>query len=252
MVKGLGLFRDRFAGFEDRYVLIGGAAIDLAMDAAGIAFRVTKDLDIVLRLEALDAEFGRAFWGFVGEGDYKYRQRGTDKPTLYRFREPANDDFPYMIELFWREPDLIEPTRDHRSTRIPMAEEVSSLSAILLADEYYGLVQAGARVVDGLSVLAPAYLVPLKARAWIDLTKRREGGEQISRGDIKKHRNDVIRLSQLISPEERVELPDAVRADLVDFVGRALHEGSEPKTFGVVGMTLEDVRSLLGAVYGLS
>lgn len=207
MVKGLGLFRDRFAGFEDRYVLIGGAAVDVAMEAAGIGFRATKDLDLVLRLEALDAEFGRAFWGFVGEGGYGFKEKGTGEPTLYRFRKPASDDFPYMIELFSREPDLIEPTGDHRLTRIPMAEEVSSLSAILLADEYYGLVQAGARVVDGLSVLAPAYLVPLKARAWIDVTRRREGGEQISRDDIKKHRNDVIRLSQLISPEERVELP---------------------------------------------
>jgi len=46
-------------------------------------------------------------------------------------------------------------------------------------------------------------------------------------------------------------LPDAIRADLTEFVARALHEGAEPKVFGVVGMTLADVRSLLGAVYAL-
>jgi hypothetical protein len=46
VVRGLNVFRGRFAGFEDRYVLIGGAAVEWAMDAAGLQFRVTKDLDI--------------------------------------------------------------------------------------------------------------------------------------------------------------------------------------------------------------
>jgi len=107
-------------------------------------------------------------------------------------------------------------------------------------------------VQDGLPVLAPEYIVPLKARAWIDLTGRHERGEDVSRDDIKKHRNDIIRLSQLISPAERIALPGSIRTDLTDFVVRALHEGPEPKVFGVIGMTLQDVRSLLGEMYGLS
>ena len=57
MVRGLNVFRERFAGFQDRYVLIGGAAVEVAMDAAALQFRVTKDLDIVLHVESLDAEF---------------------------------------------------------------------------------------------------------------------------------------------------------------------------------------------------
>jgi hypothetical protein len=52
-------------------VLIGGAACDLAMTDAGLAFRATKDLDIVLYAEALDAEFVRAFWDFVRGGGYE-------------------------------------------------------------------------------------------------------------------------------------------------------------------------------------
>ena len=94
--------------------------------------------------------------------------------------------------------------------------------------------------------------MPLKARAWIDLTERHARGEAVSRDDIKKHRNDIIRLSQLISPEERIALPDAIRAAVAEFVARALQEGAEPKTVGVIGMTLQDVRSLLRAVYGLA
>ena len=54
MVKGLDCFRDHFNAYNDRYVLIGGAACSLAMDNAGLAFRATRDLDIVLCVEALD------------------------------------------------------------------------------------------------------------------------------------------------------------------------------------------------------
>jgi hypothetical protein len=41
------------------------------MTGAGLAFRATKDLDIVLYVEALDAEFVRAFWDFVRGGGYE-------------------------------------------------------------------------------------------------------------------------------------------------------------------------------------
>jgi hypothetical protein len=69
MVRGLNRFRERFAGYEDRYVLIGGAAVDVAMDAAGLEFRVTKDLDIVLHVQSLDVDFARVFWAFIGAAD---------------------------------------------------------------------------------------------------------------------------------------------------------------------------------------
>jgi hypothetical protein len=251
VVRGLNVFMDRFAGFQARYLLIGGAAVEVAMDAAGLQFRVTKDIDIVLHIEALDAEFAAAFWAFVADGGYEFKERSTDKPTLYRFSKPTDESFPYMLELFSRRPGLIEPSADCHLTPLPIAEEVSSLSAILLDDDYYDFVQEGTRVDGGLSVLAPEYIVPLKARAWIDLTDRHERGEAVSRDDIKKHRNDIIRLSQLISPGARIALPDAIGGDLKQFVARALHDGAEPRIFGVIGMTLQDVRLLLDAVYDL-
>lgn len=46
MVKGLEKFKDYFSEFSEQYVLIGGAACDLAMSDAGMEFRGTKDLDI--------------------------------------------------------------------------------------------------------------------------------------------------------------------------------------------------------------
>ena len=82
MVKGLDLFRDHFADYSDSYVLIGGAACNMHEDIADQEPRATKDLDIVLVVEALSADFVRAFWAFVHEGGYISRQRGEDKHEL--------------------------------------------------------------------------------------------------------------------------------------------------------------------------
>ena len=84
MVKGIDQFQAHFEDFNDRYVLIGGAACFLSFDEAGLDFRVTKDLDIVLCVEALDTDFAQAFWDFIIRGKYKntqnflpYRQNTT-------------------------------------------------------------------------------------------------------------------------------------------------------------------------------
>lgn len=48
MVRGLDLFRQRFRDHEGTFVVIGGAACDQWFTRHGLAFRATKDLDIVL------------------------------------------------------------------------------------------------------------------------------------------------------------------------------------------------------------
>jgi len=53
------------AGHADQFVLIGGTAATLAMEEAGLEFRATKDLDIVLHIEALTPSFGEVFWNFA-------------------------------------------------------------------------------------------------------------------------------------------------------------------------------------------
>jgi formylmethanofuran dehydrogenase subunit E len=55
---GLKIFEDAFKGYEDQYVLIGGSATQLAMEESGQQFsRTTKDLDIVVIVDALTPEF---------------------------------------------------------------------------------------------------------------------------------------------------------------------------------------------------
>jgi len=89
-VGGLEPFRDRFEDFLDCYILIGGAASQLAMAEEGLEFRATKDLDIVLCIEALDARFVEAFWTLVRDGGYKWRKRltGPRRTTGGRSRAP--------------------------------------------------------------------------------------------------------------------------------------------------------------------
>jgi hypothetical protein len=155
MVKGLELFGEYFKGYDDQYVLIGGAACDLLMDEVGADFRATKDLDIVLIIEALSEDFGTRLWKFIKEGEYEVKQRSNGTPCFYRFQKPNNLDYPVMIELFSRK--QFESFEAVSGDIIPISfgEEVSSLSAIFLDEMYYQFLLDGCDVVDGISVLSP-------------------------------------------------------------------------------------------------
>ncbi|MCX6347915.1 MAG: hypothetical protein NTV79_00220, partial [Candidatus Aureabacteria bacterium] len=98
MVRGLDKFREQFRTHAGQYVLIGGAACDLLMEEAGLEFRATKDLDIVLSVEALNASFVRAFWAFVRAGKYQVQQSATGERRYYRFLKPEDDEYPFMLE----------------------------------------------------------------------------------------------------------------------------------------------------------
>ncbi|GAB0079379.1 hypothetical protein TOC8171_47850 [Pseudomonas syringae] len=67
-IRGLEVFGAAFSAYREQFVLIGGVASWLTMDEAGQSFRATKDLDVVLVIEALNAEFVGAFWEFVRAG----------------------------------------------------------------------------------------------------------------------------------------------------------------------------------------
>lgn len=61
MVRGNDVFLAHFRDFSDRYVLIGGSACDIAMTEAGLDFRATKDLDILLWVVDIIAGLGDAY-----------------------------------------------------------------------------------------------------------------------------------------------------------------------------------------------
>lgn len=65
MVNGIDIFREHFNHFKEQYTVIGGFACDLLMNDAGLDFRQTVDIDMVLIVEALTTDFAKAFWAFI-------------------------------------------------------------------------------------------------------------------------------------------------------------------------------------------
>jgi len=245
-------FQEHFADFGDQYVLIGGAASDLVMEDAGATFRATKDLDIVLCLEALNQEFAEAFWEFINAGGYQNQQRSTGDKIFYRFDRPTDKNYPVMLELFSRTPDTLVLGDDSHLTPIPISEDVSSLSAILLDEDYYHFLHQHILEIDGVSVVDQECLIPLKARAWLDLNSRLEAGEKIDSRNIKKHKYDVFRLFQVLSPEQRLELPEAIASDMHRFLDALSQDTNlSLKPYGLNGLGVLDVVATLRRIYQL-
>lgn len=253
MVGGLDIFQKHFAEYSDRYVLIGGTASCVAIDElGGEPFRVTKDLDIVLCIEALDRAFVAAFWEFVELGGYQTRQKSTGKRLFYRFHSPTNADYPYMLELFARVPDALDLAEAATLTPIPFDDEVSSLSAILMNEDYYGLVMERRKNINGLAVIGPDALIPLKAQAYMDLTQRKANGEQIDSKAIKKHRNDVFRLFAVLDRAEICPLPASIQADLEAALIRMSEDAVDLKTLGLRSIKRPELLSALAKFYDLN
>lgn len=79
MINGFTKFKEWFKGFENQYVVIGGTACDLIMESEELPFRATKDLDIVLIVESVTPEFGKAFWKYIKEAEYLHINKSTQR-----------------------------------------------------------------------------------------------------------------------------------------------------------------------------
>ncbi len=250
MVIGLDRFKQHFEAYKNQYVLIGGTACSVIMHESGLDFRATRDLDIVLHVEALDKNFADAFWKFIHNGGYQNRQRSTGKEIFYRFSVPSKTDYPSMIELFSRIPDAVNLSGKGHLTPIPIHESIVSLSAILLDDSYYNFIQSGKRDINNLSILDALHLIPLKARAFLDLTEQKKMGVHIDEKDIRKHKNDVIRLYQLLSPSSRIELTPLLKNDMATFLSIIKSDRSiDCGNLGLKNVTPQKIAEVLSEIY---
>ncbi len=233
MVSGIDIFRKHFSDFKDQYTVIGGFACDLLMTDAGLDFRQTVDIDMVLTVEALTTEFAKAFWAFIDQGGYQARQRSNGKPEFYRFVNPTNPAYPKMIELFSRPQNNVSLQPDTHLMPLHIDDEVSSLSAILLNDDYYHFLLDGRTVTDGISILDAEHIIPLKMKAWLDLKDKKAQGLHVNSRDIKKHRLDVFRLFQLVREGQRLVVPASVGADIDDFISQMQETDTRLSDIGI-------------------
>ena len=251
MVRGLERFREHFAGHEASYALIGGAACDILFGEAGLPFRATRDFDIVLCVEVVSAEFGTVFADFLEAGEYQARERSTGRREFYRFHRPSDETFPAMIELFARRPGTRPFPDGAELSPIPVEEDVISLSAILLDDDYFEALKNMRRIVDDISLVDERILIPFKARAFLDLSGRKASGEEVDARHIRKHLGDVFRLVQLLPGEGELPLADSIRADLGEFLRQALSDRAFDYTALRLPLPLDHATAILSRYYRL-
>ena len=78
-------------------------------------------------------------------------------------------------------------------------------------------------------------MIPFKVKAWLDLTERKLNGEQIDSKNIKKHKNDVFRLAQLITANTRQLLSPEIEKDMKEFLFKITDETVDLKSLGIRG-----------------
>lgn len=245
MVHGLEKFKAYFQDSTHQYVLIGGTACSLLLDDLGSSFRSTKDIDMVLIVEALDVSFGRIFWKFIEDGGYENREKSNGSQQFYRFTRPKDDAFPSMVELFSKLPQHIELAFDTGLTPIHIDESIFSLSAILLNDNYYETLIKGKRTLDGYSILDIETIVLFKIRAWLDLNNKKTSGKTVHSHDINKHKNDVFRLLSNMTYRKKIAIPKEIYEDVITFTKRIVFDKPDLNNLGISSLDFDQLIALL-------
>lgn len=244
MVRGIEKFKEYFKEYPDSYVIIGGTACDLILTEADFIPRATKDIDIILVVEALSTDFVKQFWQFIKDGNYEQREQSADERKYYRFIKPENKEFPLQIELFSRVPDIIEIDEMAHLTPIPVDDDLSSLSAILLSDDYYHYMIDNSTNENGVHRANIEALICLKAKAFLEITKRIAEGSKEDAKQIRKHKADVFRLAVMLRKNDSFELPERIKNHMEEFVSAIANDLPDKEIFKVMGAENADVLAL--------
>jgi hypothetical protein len=98
-------------------------------------------------------------------------------------------------------------------------------------------------------ILAPEYLILFKAKAWLELSERKLLGQHVDSHDIKKHKNDIIRLATILTGKEQCNLPETVKIDMRNFINRLREEELDFKALQVSGFTKKILLDLFWKLY---
>ena len=151
--------------------------------------------------------------------------------------KPANMEFPYQIELFSRNPGLLDFPEDAHITPIPTDDDLSSLSAILMDDSYYSFTIEHSHVEDGVHIANVESLICLKCKAFLEMTERKARGEQVDSKHIQKHKKDVFRLAAMLAPSDKFnDAPQALKDDVSHFCDEVKEELPNQDFFKSAGL----------------
>ena len=212
--------------------------------------RAADDIDMILVVEKMTPEFGQRFWEFIDEGKYEnlQRKREDKEPVteLFRFLEPKNG-FPVQIELLSKYPDVLGVPTGFHLTPIPVGEEIPSLSAILLDEEYYRHTIDSSIIEEGICIANPLSLLCLKVKAFLNLTEEKKINPNVRSADIKKHRDDVFKLLAMrIDPFTPVELSATMKDEVSVFINTMEESLPNQSLRDSLQRTDDDIRGFLG------
>lgn len=219
---GLDKFKDAFEAFTDNYVIIGGTACDITMAGTEVKARATHDIDMIVIVERMSKEYGEQFWKFIKEAGYRPEKRKQEegespKYEMYRFID-GKEGYPEMIELLSRHPDVLGEPKDLAIEPVPVGDDLSSLSAIIMDDDYYHFTIEHSKITDGVRHAKSAALIALKTRAYLNLLQDKADGKHVNSKDIKKHRSDVLKNTVIMPVGENVTAPSSIVNCVKDFV----------------------------------
>jgi len=255
-MEGLEKFRAAFEEFSDNYVIIGGTACEITMAGTAVQPRATHDIDMIVIVEKMTPEFGSRFWSFIREAGYRPEKRKTPESEtaqyeMYRF-VGGKPGYPEMIEILSRHPDVLGEPKDLRIEPIPIDGNISSLSSIIMDDDYYYFTIEHSSVDNGIRHADSAALVALKARAYLNLLQEKADGKPVNTKDIKKHRSDVLK-SLAIMENEPIPAALSIVDCIHEFVAslRGEWETLGPALANSIGRSIEFVNALFNILDGI-
>lgn len=119
----------------------------------------------------------------------------------------------------------------------------------MLDNNYYNFLKEGRTIVNDITVLGAEYLIPFKTKAWLDLSNKKASGEHADNKNIKKHKNDVFRLSELIDTDIKILVENIIYADIVKFVKDMEKEEIDLKKLGIPNKTKEQILNEILELY---
>ena len=94
-------------------------------------------------------------------------------------------------------------------------------------------------------------LIPFKAKAWLDLKEQKLKGKHVDSRNLKKHKNDIFRLVQLITPNTRKILSQEIAKDMKRFLLEVADEDVNLKSLHIKKFTKEEIIDILYKCYSL-
>lgn len=92
-------------------------------------------------------------------------------------------------------------------------------------------------------------MILFKAKAYLDLKRRKENGENVDVSDVRKHKKDILRITAEIVLETVSDLPCSIQEDISAFIDSLEQEPFDRNLLKEYGLSNEMAVELLKRVY---